>query len=98
MRHTATGTATGVGWRDPGRASTCRGTTHTNAGSYRRSVDVHRLTGNYNDASGTVDDAIAKADTNTALSSSVSPSVFGQSVTLTATVTPVAPGAGHSDR
>jgi hypothetical protein len=34
------------------------------------------------------------ASTTTALTSSVNPSVFGQSVTFTATVAPVAPGAG----
>jgi hypothetical protein len=34
------------------------------------------------------------ANTTTALTSSVNPSVFGQSVTFTATVAPVAPGAG----
>ena len=35
-----------------------------------------------------------QAGTSTALSSSANPSVFGQSVTFTARVTPVAPGSG----
>jgi len=37
---------------------------------------------------------VVKADTTTTVTSSVNPSVFGQSVTFTATVSPVAPGAG----
>ena len=37
---------------------------------------------------------VNKAETTTALTSSVNPSVFGQSVTFTATVAAVAPGAG----
>ena len=37
---------------------------------------------------------VNKASTSTAVSSSVNPSVFGQPVTFTATVTAVAPGAG----
>src|SRR5207253_7996640 len=37
---------------------------------------------------------VNQAGTTTAVSSSVNPSVFGQSVTFTATVSAVAPGAG----
>ncbi len=37
---------------------------------------------------------VIKADTTTMVSSSINPSVFGQAVTFTAIVTPVAPGAG----
>lgn len=37
---------------------------------------------------------VDRASTSTAISSSVNPSVFGQSVTVTATVTVIAPGAG----
>src|SRR5439155_7590842 len=37
---------------------------------------------------------VNKADTTTTVNSSAAPSVFGQSVTFTATVTAVAPGAG----
>jgi hypothetical protein len=38
--------------------------------------------------------AVNKSNTTTALSSSVNPSVFGQGITLTATVTAIAPGSG----
>src|SRR5205823_9153493 len=37
---------------------------------------------------------VNQASTTTTLASSLSPSVFGQPVTVTATVAPVAPGAG----
>ena len=51
--------------------------------------------GNFNDStSAALSQAVNKADTTTSLTSSVNPSVFGQSVTFTATVNPVAPGAG----
>ena len=40
---------------------------------------------------------VQKADTATAVASAVNPSVFGQSVTFTAAVTAVAPGAGTPD-
>ena len=39
-------------------------------------------------------ETVNKADSNVTVSSSVNPSVFGQSVTFTATVAAVAPGAG----
>ncbi len=39
-------------------------------------------------------ETVAKADTTTAITSSGSPAIFGQPVTFTATVSPVAPGAG----
>src|SRR5205823_2238783 len=63
-------------------------------------VGPHSLTAdyggdsNFNTSSGALTQNVSKADTSTALTSSVNPSVFGQSVTLTATVTAVAPGAG----
>ena len=38
--------------------------------------------------------SVVTADTTTAVTSSVNPSVFGQSVTFTATVSPVAPAVG----
>src|SRR5439155_1540230 len=44
--------------------------------------------------SATLSQVVSQANTTTAVSSSVNPSVFGQSVTLTATVSAVAPGAG----
>ncbi|HET6843291.1 MAG TPA: Ig-like domain repeat protein [Candidatus Angelobacter sp.] len=48
--------------------------------------DTGSLTGN--------PQVVNKSDTTTGVTSSVNPSVFGQSVTFTATVSPVAPGAG----
>jgi sugar lactone lactonase YvrE len=46
------------------------------------------------DTSNTVTQVVNKADTTTTVTSSTNPSLFGQSVTFTATVSPVAPGAG----
>src|SRR4029077_13071438 len=92
--HTATGTATGAGGVSL-TGLTLSGTTHTNAATY--GTDSWTFTdsaGNYNNASGTVQDIIAKANTTTTLTASPNPSNFGQSVALTATVAPVAPGAG----
>ncbi len=40
--------------------------------------------------------SVARTDTTTALASTVTPSAFGQSITLSATVAPVAPGAGNA--
>jgi hypothetical protein len=50
--------------------------------------------GNFLGGSGLFTQTVAKAGTTVALTSSMTASVFGQSVTFTATVTPVAPGAG----
>jgi hypothetical protein len=59
--HTATGSATGVlGESLSGLDLT--GTTHINAGSYADSWTFTAGTGNYNSASGTVHDEIARAD------------------------------------
>src|SRR6185503_9105239 len=49
---------------------------------------------NFNTSSGTASHTVNKADTTTAVSSSANPSVFGQSVTFTATMAVTAPGAG----
>ena len=64
-------------------------------------VGHHTITATYGgdasfnaSTSNTVDQEVQKADTATALTSSVNPSRFGQSVTFTATVTVLAPGAG----
>src|SRR5439155_1166136 len=94
LSHTATGTATGVLAEDLSAGLDLSATTHTAAGSYL--TDAWTFTGgqNYHDANGTVDDEIGPAGTTTAVASSQNPSVFGQSVTFTATVSPVAPGAG----
>ena len=60
--HTATGTATGV-LGEPLNGLDLTGTTHTNAGSYAEDAWTFTdLTGNYNNSSGTVNDAIAKAN------------------------------------
>ena len=60
--HTATGTATGLGGVDLSALLTLTGTTHTAAGSY--STDVWSFAGNanYSGASGTVADAIGRAN------------------------------------
>ncbi len=49
---------------------------------------------NFTTSNGSLTQTVNTAGTSTALTSSVNPSVFGQSVTLTATVSPTAPGAG----
>src|SRR5205823_7202493 len=57
--HTATGTATGVGGANVGTL-TLTGTTHTNAGTYNGDAWTFAGGTNYNDASGAVNDSIAK--------------------------------------
>src|SRR5439155_477051 len=63
LSHTATATATGVdtGGAALGTSFNLSGTTHTNAGTY--TGDAWNFSGgtNYKDATGTVDDSIAKA-------------------------------------
>ena len=59
--HTAAGSATGV-LDEPLVGLILTGTSHTNAGTYADSWSFVDTTGNYNDASGTVGDAIARAD------------------------------------
>ncbi len=60
--HTATGTATGVGGANLNSDLNLTGTTHTNAGNYTADAwSFHDASGNYNDASGTMIDTIAKA-------------------------------------
>jgi len=59
--HTATGTVTGVGAASLSGLS-LTGTTHTNAGTYSDSWTFTDATGNYNSVSGTVQDAIARAN------------------------------------
>jgi hypothetical protein len=66
------------------------------------SVGSHTVTvtyngdSNYTTSSGSLNpnQAVIKANTNVSVSSSVNPSVYGQRVTFTATITAVAPGAG----
>ena len=59
--HTATGGATGVNGEDLAGLD-LSGTTRTNAGSSTDGWTFTDVTGNYNDAAGTVDNTIAKAD------------------------------------
>ena len=59
--HTATGTATGVKSEDLSSLLTLSGTTHTSAGDYPGDAWTFTGNGNYNSASGTVHDSIAKA-------------------------------------
>jgi hypothetical protein len=51
-------------------------------------------TGNFTDSTGLADLTVNRASTTVALASSVNPAATGQAVTFTATVAPVAPGAG----
>jgi hypothetical protein len=59
--HTATGTATGVNSESLSGLD-LSGTTHTNAGTYNDTWTFTDSTGNYNDATGSVTDKIAKAN------------------------------------
>jgi Ca2+-binding RTX toxin-like protein len=65
------------------------------------SVATHSITATYNgdpnfttSTSSAVSQVVNAANTTTSLSSSANPSAYGQSVTFTATVAPVSPGAG----
>ncbi len=65
------------------------------------SVAGHNITATYNGSppyfgstSSVLTQTVNKASTNTAVVASTNPTVFGQTVTFTATVTSVAPGAG----
>ena len=60
--HTATGSATGGGGVDLSASLTLSGTTHTNAGDYPSDAWTFAGGTNYNDASGTVEDCIKKAN------------------------------------
>jgi hypothetical protein len=68
--HTATGSCTGVGGEDDVLAGLdLSGTTHTNAGTYGADPWTFTdVTGNYSNTSGTVADAIAKADATVTVS------------------------------
>ena len=56
---------------------------------------VYNGDGNFNtNTSGVVTQTVGQASSTTSVASSANPSVFGQSVTFTATVSAVAPGAG----
>ncbi len=86
--HSATGAATCGAINVSGNLN-LSGTTHTNAGVYAADPwTFHDPNGNCKDANGTVADTINPALTSTVLTASPpSPSIFGQTVTFTATVT-----------
>lgn len=67
------------------------------------STGAHSITAEYSgttnydaSASGPLTQTVVKADTSVSVSSSVNPSVTGESVTFTATVSAVSPGAGSA--
>jgi hypothetical protein len=63
-------------------------------GSHALSATFSSSTGNYTGSLGTLTQTVNKAATTTTLTSSLNPSVLGQSVTFTATVKASAPGSG----
>jgi hypothetical protein len=98
--HAATVTATGVGGvAVPGSFSVIymppgNSTVPVNAGTYSVSASFTSADSNYNNATGIGSITINKADTSTAVLSSINPSIVGQTVTFEATVSVLAPGAG----
>jgi hypothetical protein len=99
---TATGTVTFLDGGSPIGTGTLSGgvatftTTALSVGSHTITTSYGGDT-NFNGSTGTLasnPQIVNKTDTATAIASSANPSVFGQSVTFTATVSPVAPGAG----
>ena len=94
---TLTGMLTGFVAADNVTATYTRVAGETVAGSpYTISATLSPATvlGNYNISYNTAAFTIIQASTKTALSAAPDPSHFGQSVSMTATVAPVAPGAG----
>ena len=86
--HTATGMATGVFNEDLSGDLTLRGTTHTQTGTYSTdSWTFHDPNGNYADASGTVDDAIAKRDLY--VIANADSKTYGEAASDTGTITGV---------
>lgn len=90
--HTATGSATGVNGESLAGLD-LSGTTHTDAGNYAGDPwSFTDVTGNYNNANGTVDDAISKAPSTTTVVCPASVLYSGSPLTpCTATAT----GAGN---
>lgn len=97
---TPTGTVTFLDGATPlGTVALVGGTTSLSTSTL--SVASHSITATYNSGPGfgvstsnTVTQVVNKASTTTAVSGLPNPSVFGQSVTLTATVSAAAPGSG----
>jgi hypothetical protein len=69
-------------------------TSSLSVGSHPITVEYAGDTNFYPSVSGSLSQTVSRADTSTSLTSTANPSVFGQAVTFTATVVPVAPGAG----
>jgi len=100
------GTPTGTVTFLDGGSSIGTGTLSSGVATFTTSaltVGSHTITtnyagdGNFNGSSGSLSgnpQVVNKAGTSTVVTSSANPSVFGQSVTFTATMTPTAPGAG----
>ena len=83
--------------------STLNGSGQASLATSALTVATHSITAkylgnsNYNEStSSALSQEVQKADTTTSVASSANPSKFGQSVTFTATVNVVAPGAGIS--
>ena len=94
---TLNGNSAGSGITDSSGIATVSGVSLTGitAGSYPGGVAASFAGDSSNGASSGANLlTVNQASTTTGLTSSVNPSVFGQSVTFTATVSPVAPGAG----
>ena len=86
--HTATGTATGVGSANLNSGLTLSGTTHTSIGVYNNDAwSFHDVAGNYNDASGTINNLIGSAPVVT-----TQPANATVTAGVTATFTVVATG------
>jgi hypothetical protein len=98
------GTPTGTATFLDGGASIASGTLSSGSATFSTSslsVAMHTITVSYsgdsnfaNSTSSAITQTVNKANSSTAVSSSVDPSVFGQSVTFTATVSPLSPATG----
>ncbi|MBI3189915.1 MAG: Ig-like domain repeat protein, partial [Ignavibacteriales bacterium] len=85
-------TSLGIATLSAGSASVS--TSSLSTGSHSITV-VYSSDGNFNTSSSSAfTQTVSKANTTTSLVSNQNPSVFGQSVTFTATVSPSSPGAG----
>jgi uncharacterized repeat protein (TIGR01451 family) len=97
---TPSGTVTFQEGATPLGAATLDGTGVARLGTAALAVGGHTVTASYagdtafEAASGTIAQAVQKADAAVALASSAAPARSGQAVTFTATVTAVGPGAG----
>src|SRR5207253_2672330 len=82
-----------------GTLSTTGGTTTASFSTSRLSVGSHTINasyagdGNFSSSSGTLTETVSKASTSVALVSSVNPSVSGQAIAFTATVSVSSPGS-----